>query len=187
LSKIKLWPSGRSNNRCSGADVAPVRSEQTMYKSILVPLDGSATSERGLHEAIRLAHGHATRLVLLHVIDDFPTMRELATTQPFDAMRAQRRLAAEDLLASALELAKASHVKATTQVCFTVESTAHSIVDTAAETACELIVLGTHGRHGLPRAVMGSVAEAVTRLSTMPVMLVPPLAATDADTQRAAA
>jgi nucleotide-binding universal stress UspA family protein len=145
-----------------------------MYPRILVPMDGSDTASRGLVEAIRLAHGHPSELVLLHVIDDFPTMRQFASNEPLDAQRAQRRAAAQELLAHGVKLAQASRVKATTEVCFAIESAPDSIIETAGRTGCGLIVIGTHGRSGVRRAVLGSVAEAVSRRSVVPVLLVPP-------------
>jgi nucleotide-binding universal stress UspA family protein len=145
-----------------------------MYSRILVPIDGSDTANRGLAEAIRLAHGHPTELVLLHVIDDFPTMREFASSDPREDQRAQRRRAAEELLDPGVKLARDSQVKATTDVCFAIESAPDSIVETAKRLGCEMIAIGTHGRRGFRRAVLGSVADAVARRSTVPVLLVPP-------------
>jgi len=145
-----------------------------MYKRILVPLDGSSTSERGLSEAIRLAHGHDTRLVLLHVIDDFPTMREIASNEPIDESQARRQQEAEDLLRRSVRQAEASSVDAESTVRFAIESAPDTIIETAAKMSCDLIVIGTHGRSGIRRAVLGSVAERVSRSSPVPVMLVPP-------------
>jgi nucleotide-binding universal stress UspA family protein len=145
-----------------------------MYSRILVPIDGSDTANRGLVEAIRLAHGHPTQLVLLHVIDDFPTMREFASSDPREEQRAQRRRAAQELLEHGAKLARASHVTATTEVCFAIESAADSIVEAASRLDCGLVAIGTHGRHGFRRAVLGSVADEVARRSAVPVLLVPP-------------
>lgn len=145
-----------------------------MYERILVPLDGSDTSERGLREAIRLAVENDVTLVLLHVIDDFPTVRQLAAKEPIETLEARRRQVGEEVLSEGLRLARASAVRAETQVCFAIESVPDSILETASRTGCELIVLGTHGRTGVRRAVLGSVAERVSRHSPLPVLLVPP-------------
>ena len=141
-----------------------------MYPRILVPMDGSDTANRGLVEAIRLAHGHSTELVMLHVIDDFPTLRQFAAGVP----REQREAAAQELLDHAVKLVRASHVKVRSEVCFAIESASDSIVETAGRLGCGLIVIGTHGHSGVKRAVLGSVAEAVSRHSPVPVLLVPP-------------
>jgi hypothetical protein len=79
------------------------------------------------------------------------------------------------MLAHGVKLAQASRVKATTEVCFAIESAPDSIIETAGRTGCGLIVIGTHGRSGVRRAVLGSVAEAVSRRSAVPVLLVPPI------------
>ncbi|WP_280156040.1 universal stress protein [Piscinibacter sp. XHJ-5] len=145
-----------------------------MYPRILVPLDGSETSERGLREAVRLAARNDVTLVLLHVIDDFPTVRQLAASEPIEQLEARRRKAGEELLSHAEQLAHAADVQTESIACLAVESVPDSILETAHKTGCELIVLGTHGRSGVRRAVLGSVAERVSRHSPVPVMLVPP-------------
>ena len=145
-----------------------------MYHFILVPFDGSDTSERGVREAIRIAAATRARLVLLNVIDDCPTMREFASTEPFDDMRSRRRHTAEELLDRAARWARERHIGVECQVRFAVESIAASIVQAAHDRNCELIVLGTHGRGGVKRALMGSVAEELLRHSPVPVLLVPP-------------
>lgn len=145
-----------------------------MYSRILVPLDGSATSQRGLAEAIHFARGHATELVLMHVIEDFPTMSEFASSVPPDEQRTLRRHAAQELLKPYVHLAEAAHLLVKTRIEFAGELLHELIIDTAVKTKCDLIILGTHGRHGVIRAVLGSVAEAVVRHSPLPVMLVPP-------------
>lgn len=147
-----------------------------MYQRILVPMDGSDTAERGLREAIRLARGQGTQLVLLHVIDDFPSVRQLAASEPLDEQRARRRHAAEQMLAKGVHLADAADVACRTEVCTAIETAANSIVETAVTLQCELIVIGTHGRSGVRRAVLGSVADQVSRHSPLPVLLVPPAA-----------
>jgi nucleotide-binding universal stress UspA family protein len=146
-----------------------------MYPRILVPMDGSDTANRGLVEAIRLAHGRDTELVLLHVVDDFPTMSEFAAGTPREQQRAQRRAGGQELLDHGVKLARASHVRATSDVVFAVESACDSIIEAARRHDCGLIVIGTHGRGGVRRAVLGSVADAVARHGSVPVMLVPPL------------
>lgn len=145
-----------------------------MYHRILVPIDGSDISWRGLSEAIGLAADQRCELVLLHVVDDFPTVRQLASSVPIDEQELQRRRAGEEMLTRGVQMARASEVKATTSVKRAVESTPDTILDTAAAMGCGLIVIGTHGHGGVRRAVLGSVADRVSRHSPVPVMLVPP-------------
>ena len=79
-----------------------------MFRASSFRWTASDTANRGLVEAIRLAHGQPTELVLLHVIDDFPTMREFASSEPREAQRAQRQAAAQELLDHGVKLARAS-------------------------------------------------------------------------------
>ena len=143
-----------------------------MYRKILVPLDGSETAERGLQEAIDLAQGETTRLLLLNVVEDFP----IADTPPaaeFNAWRASLRSKGEALLGRAKRLATEAGAQTDTIVVDAVgDRAAHVIVDTARKHGCDLIAIGTHGRRGFQRMMMGSDAEQVVRLSDVPVLLV---------------
>lgn len=147
-----------------------------MSRRILVPLDGSSTSTRGLNEAIRVAKANGSRLVLLHLIDDFPTMHEFASLETLDTMETRRRQAAEAWLSAAADVARRAGVAVDESILRTRDTVAQAIVDMANTLHCDLIVLGTHGRSGIARALIGSVAEGVARHSAVPVMLVPPSA-----------
>lgn len=144
-----------------------------MYKLILVPLDGSATAERGLQEAISLAIPLDAGLRLLHVIDAYPMYAEHASAAAFlqsmDVLR-QQGLA---LLSKAAEQCKRQGVQVSSQLREGIgERAANVIVDEATKEQCDLIVLGTHGRRGMGRLLMGSDAELVLRGSSVPVLMV---------------
>lgn len=142
-----------------------------MYKHMLVPLDGSRTSERGLCEAISLARSLGSRLSLLHVIDAYPMFDERATavafTQSMDLLRSQ----GNELLTKAAQQAQGLQVSYQLREAIG-ERAAHVIVEEAAEQGCDLIVMGTHGRRGVNRFLMGSDAELVLRNSPVPVLMV---------------
>jgi nucleotide-binding universal stress UspA family protein len=144
------------------------------YERILVPLDGSETSTRGLHEAIRLASGQKTRLVLLFLIDGLPTLDEVASPLAVEQTNATRHRQAEAFIAECKATAALQHVECDTAVADAFEPIATTIMDIAAKTGCGLIVMGTHGRSGLSRLALGSVAERVARQSRVPVLMVPP-------------
>lgn len=145
-----------------------------MYERILVPLDGSVTAIRGLREAMRLAGVSGGQLILLHVIDDFPTAWQRASGEPLDDQKDKRMLAAEEMLRRSVDSTHVAGIGVHTEVCPASDSAADSIVEYATRLACGLIVIGTHGRSGIRRAALGSVAEQVSRRSTVPVLLVPP-------------
>ena len=144
-----------------------------MYRRILVPLDGSATAERGLQEAIALAAVHKARLHLLHVMENIVVMGDIAAVVSIDEMRESLREQGEKVLAKALEAARAAGVEAEVQLREILEGrAAPAIVAEARGAGCDLIVMGTHGRRGFSRLLLGSDAELVLRTSPVPVMLV---------------
>ncbi|HXX83133.1 MAG TPA: universal stress protein [Casimicrobiaceae bacterium] len=149
-----------------------------MFRRIMVPIDGSPTSNQGLKEAIALATDPSARLCLLHVVD------ELVVTQGFDGaayipenyidefIEALRK-DGKKLLARAEERVKKSKVKVETVLLETLgHRVAELIIRQAKKWHADVIVLGTHGRRGLSRLLMGSDAEMVVREAPVPVLLV---------------
>jgi nucleotide-binding universal stress UspA family protein len=144
-----------------------------MYRRILVALDGSPTSQRALREAIRVAAAAKAQLRLLHVLDAFLlTLRMQSSGAPGRAYAAMRA-AAHDRIARADAAARAAGLKASGRV---VENFSQRVSDLILREAkawrADLLVLGTHGRRGLSRLVLGSDAEQVVRRSSVPVLLV---------------
>ena len=72
-----------------------------MYQRILVPVDGSATAERGLREAVQLAAGQNTRVLFLHVVDDYTTLAEMTSAAGYEDMLKRLRQYGLDVLAKA--------------------------------------------------------------------------------------
>ena len=144
-----------------------------MYHRILVPLDGSATAERGLREAIGLAAEQKARVSLLHVADNFPMLVEMSSVTSYQEMLNELRRYGEDVLAKAKRAAADAGVQADTLLREVTQGrVADVIIDEARKTGCGLIVMGTHGRRGFSRLTLGSEAERVVRSSTVPVLLV---------------
>lgn len=144
------------------------------YQRILVPVDGSPTSLRGLDEAIRLARVTGGRLRLLHVVDEltFATGFETGTAFLGDVLPLMRE-AGNAILQQACARAEAAGVPADPVLCdrFAVR-VCDAVVEEARQAGAELIVLGTHGRRGVGRLLLGSDAEQVLRLAEVPVLLV---------------
>lgn len=144
------------------------------YHQILVPVDGSPTSENALDEAIRLAQWSGARLQLLHVVDalGFATGFEPALSYVNDVLPLMR-IAGEKLLAHDQKKAREKGVDAD---CFLVDESPGRICDHVAEQArraqADLIVVGSHGRHGLGRVLLGSDAEQIVRHAPVPVLVV---------------
>ena len=129
----------------------------TRFRHILVPVDGSPSSDKALDEAIRLAIFSAAKISLLHVLDDLSDVRA----------------AGENLLAKQGEkvLARGLPVK-----CVLIAEGPGRICEHVAEHArisqADLIVVGSHGRRGVSRLLLGSDAEQIIRLAPVPVLVV---------------
>lgn len=149
-----------------------------MFKRILVPIDGSPTANRGLKVALALAKEHDATLYVLHVVEDLAVAKGFdgalyVPAQFVDTMLAGLRDAGRKVLAHAEKMALQDGQRAKTVLVETVgESVADAILIQARKLRAELIVLGTHGRRGLARMLMGSDAEAVVREARVPVLLV---------------
>jgi len=144
-----------------------------MYQRILVPVDGSPTAERGLREAIGLAAGQNTRLLFLHIVDDYTMLIEMSSAAGYDEMIRGLRQYGLDVLAKAKRAAEAASVHCETLLReVTGKRISDVIVDQSHQHGCDLIVMGTHGRRGFSRLTLGSSAEGVVRTSTVPVLLV---------------
>lgn len=144
-----------------------------MYKRILAPVDGSATSRRGLIEAVKLAKQQHAALRLLHVVDELPLIMNLEGGLYVESVLESLRAEGRKILAHALVQARALGAKAQATM---VESLSGRVADVIVREAkkwrADAIVIGTHGRRGVTRLVLGSDAEEVLRASPVPVLLV---------------
>lgn len=144
-----------------------------MYKRILVPVDGSETGLLGLWEAIRLAKDQKAAVRLLHVVHDFLVAGGHGAAVYTSQLRKDLRERGEAVLKDAAGVAHHQGVDAETKIVETPGGGVGSmIVEEAESWPADLIVLGTHGRRGIRRLVMGSDAEYVVRTTPVPVLLV---------------
>lgn len=144
------------------------------YHQILVPVDGSPTSEKALDEAIRLAQLTGARLRLLHVVDELsyvngfePAMNYLNEIIPL------MRVAGEKLLAHDRQKALDKGVDADSVLI--VEGPGRicdHVAEQARQVKADLIVVGSHGRRGIGRVLLGSDAEQIVRHAPVPVLVV---------------
>jgi len=144
------------------------------YKRILVPVDGSPTSGLGLREAIGFAKTQKARLQLVHVIDVHNSLMAGAQGGAYmeDLVQALQQRGRR-ILGKAAELVRKAGLACDTVLLETLTGpAAEPIVRQAKKSRVDLIVMGTHGRRGLRRLVMGSDAEQVVRNALVPVMLV---------------
>lgn len=143
-----------------------------MYQRILVPIDGSATSNCALAEAIKLARQHAAQVELVNVYEDilywvdenYINYAELQETIRLNAEKLLTKAQAEVIQAGIPVEAKLLEAKN--------NRIENVIIEEAKRWQAELIVIGTHGRSGFTRLMLGSVAEGVVRSASIPVLLI---------------
>lgn len=140
-----------------------------MYKKILVPLDGSDLAKRALDEAERLAKALDSEIVLFQVVHFMPIYGSPEMVTPLVVDEKQKELAEKYLTNLAEELRKRGF-RVTTMV-RTGQQVAVEIIDFAKESGVDLIVMCTHGRSGITRWVLGSVALKVLTRAETPILL----------------
>ncbi len=143
-----------------------------MFKHILVPVDGSETAQKAVEKAAGLAKAFGSVVTVIYVIDPYPF-----TGLGSDFAYGQ----AEYLSAASAEAAQATQAaqQALQEVGVPVQTrvveehaTWRGILDAAQTAGADLIVMGSHGRHGLEKIVLGSVAQRVLSHSHLPVFVV---------------
>jgi nucleotide-binding universal stress UspA family protein len=143
-----------------------------MFKHILVPVDGSASSLQAVNKAAGLAQAFQSKLTLVNVIDIYPFVG-IGADYAFG--QAEYLTAATASANQALSKAEAAIVQAGL-ACDkrAVEGNAvhQGILDTADSLGCDLIVMGSHGRHGIDRLLLGSTTQRVLGRAKVPVLVV---------------
>jgi len=153
-----------------------------MYERILVAIDGSVTSDHALREAIELAKNQNAMLRLVHVVDGTPpaymtaeTTSAVALHFPLAEYQKVLQEAGEKLLTTRATTAREAGVNVDTKL-ITVgmlgERIYEAIEEQSKQWSANLIVVGTEGRRGFQRLMIGSVAEGLVRISTKPVLLI---------------
>ncbi len=145
-----------------------------MFKNILLATDGSETSARAVSMAVNLARMHGAKITAVYVMEPYPYLgvgeanpygiqAYVAAAQKLavDAHMAVERLCTQGGSAVTLEARAVENVRAST-----------GIVQTAKDEAADLIVMGSHGRSGIARLMLGSVANRVLAESLIPVLIV---------------
>jgi nucleotide-binding universal stress UspA family protein len=146
-----------------------------VYQRILAAIDDSTTSKLALKEAALLAKAHNATLRLVHVIDDTFTYTAVQSPRQMADRQAALRRTGEDVLNDAAATACTLGVNAETALVTVIEVTdrVYDVIEQEAQRwPAELVVIGTHGRRGFRRLLLGSVAEGLIRVTTKPVLLV---------------
>ncbi|MCU4799672.1 universal stress protein [Halobacteria archaeon HArc-gm2] len=139
-----------------------------MYDRILLPTDGSAGMTRVIDHAGELAHIHDASVHALYVVDTASL-----TTMPMDvSLDSLHGLMQEEGENAVAEARRRMPDGVDVDRTITDGAPATQIIDCADEADCDVVVMGTHGRGGLNRLLLGSVAEHVVRRSSVPVVTV---------------
>lgn len=144
-----------------------------MYRRVLVAYDGSPPADAALDAALELMSGQPTEFEIALVLFDLPLSVEISDGTLLAASRQAQRTAGGQVLLRARERAARADM---TAHCTLLDAEGRRIAEVLVEHAARehvgLIVIGSHGRRGASRALLGSDAELVARLSPMPVMIV---------------
>ncbi len=144
-----------------------------MYQHILVAVDGSDTSNLALEHVVKLALDQQAKLRIAHVVDLLNW--DGAFLVDINQLQETFRQSGRKILEKAQGTAREAGMEAEPQL-LEIEALGHRIADLIGEEArswpADLIVVGTHGRRGLHRLFLGSVAEGIVRGATVPVLLI---------------
>lgn len=144
-----------------------------LFRRIVVAIDGSRTSNLALRAAINLAKDQQSELRIVFVVDVFA----LTAETPVDMIeyQASERKAGDSVLKRAAAVARKAGIEAET-ILLEVQTLHDRIADEISQNAkrwrADLIVIGSHGRRGLSRLFMGSVAESLARIAPSPLLLI---------------
>ena len=140
-----------------------------MYKQILVPVDGSNTSNVAIHQALALAKEQGAKVRLLNAYEP----KKYGTAGGRIDLTTAMRTEGEAILRDAEKATADSGVEVTTSLVNAgTRRIATVIVEEGAAWGADLIFIGTHGRGGFEHLLLGSVAEGVVRRATVPVLLI---------------
>jgi nucleotide-binding universal stress UspA family protein len=145
-----------------------------MFKHILFATDGSSASEHASQMAVNMARAHGSHLTVVYVIDPYPYMGggEMNLVG-FESYMESGRKHAERAFAHVNHLANIGGVTVQVKTRLVEDtSVVKAILKTAEEEHAKLIMLGSHGRGGLEKLLVGSVAAKIVAQSTKPVMVI---------------
>lgn len=144
-----------------------------MYQRILIPVDGSPTSDRALQEVLALARQQNVQLLLLlHVIEEIHFVDIESSINYAELLESMRNSGTKILTQAQTVVQQAGMTAEVKLLEASGKRVASVIVTEAGRWPADLIVIGTHGRSGFSRLLFGSVAEGVVRTAQVPVLLI---------------
>ncbi len=145
-----------------------------MYERILVAVDGGPSSELAIAQAVGLARQIGAEVKVLFVVDDSDLFFESAYIDPNEIVSGMINVGQKALAAAARRFENAG-VRCLTELAEKPVSPGNisgTIVSHADQWPADLIIMGTHGRRGVRRVIMGSVSEGVIAKTAKPVLLI---------------
>ncbi|AGK56536.1 UspA protein [Hyphomicrobium denitrificans 1NES1] len=143
-----------------------------MFKHLLIATDGSELSKKAVEQGLSLAKSLGAKVTAVTVTEPFAASVPIEVALVFSAEEYEKavRSSAENILQSVSAVMAASGIPCET-VHVKNQYPADGILDTAQARGCDLIVMGSHGRRGLSRLVLGSQANRVVTQSAVPVLI----------------
>lgn len=143
-----------------------------MYENILIAVDGSDISVRAEEQGFALAKALGSQVTLVHVTEPWPTAvsGEWALAMPLKEYREVATANAGTVLTAAAERARRYGLACKT-VHISDRYAAEGIIEHAKATPCDVIVMGSHGRRGLSKLLLGSEATRVLTGASVPVLI----------------
>jgi len=141
-----------------------------MFAKMLVPVDGSAASNAAVDLALKLARENNAWVLFIHAVEisKIAAMSSPAALDPFPVIDAACK-AGQAILADAQRKAVQAGVSSVAELLE--DQCIRSVVQAAGQHKADLVILGSHGRRGIPRALLGSVVEGILRRSPIPVLV----------------
>lgn len=140
------------------------------FQKILVPVDGSSTSTKALDYALQLARDNHSQVRAMHAIDE---LGYLSGYEYSGELMATARKNASEVLQKAVVAAQVKGVALDTHLIDQPgQRLGQTVADEAANWGADLVVVGTHGRRGVGRVLLGSGAEQIVRMAPVAVLTV---------------
>jgi nucleotide-binding universal stress UspA family protein len=131
-------------------------------KKIMVPVDFSECSNKAIQYAVPFAKQFGAEVVLLHLVEPYPQVPEMAPIDIENLQDAKKQM----------EACRRASCSISVKTLVRVGEATTGIIEAAKELDIDLIILSTHGRTGVARVFLGSTAERVVRLAPCPVLVV---------------
>jgi len=149
------------------------------FTKILVPIDGSKNSMKAVEYGIDIAQIYGCDLIVLHVLFSqsgfafhTETVTGTITTSSLDDLNNEARQDAERLFDEVKKISERTKIKVITEVVVTVISVVEAILSYAEKEDIDLIVVGSKGRSGWKKLILGSIASGISTYAHCPVLIV---------------